>query len=197
MFLRFQQAFSVFPVVSLADIRLHFPGFDSRNLVHWQKKGYLIRLRNGFYRFSDHQVSEYHLYQVANRMYNPSYISLETALSYHGVIPEGVVDVQSVGTRKTARFRNKLGRFSYRTIKPSLYFGYCLFQQDEQAAVRMAYLEKAILDFLYLRADVDDYAAFEALRWNRTELERIDRDKLQAYAGLFRSATLFRKLKWL
>ena len=55
-----------------------------------------------------------------------------------------MVDVQSVGTRITARFRNKLGRFSYRTIKPSLYFGYCLLQQDEQAAVRMAYLEKAI-----------------------------------------------------
>jgi predicted transcriptional regulator of viral defense system len=94
---------------------------------------------------------------------------MESALNYHGIIPEGVYSVQSVSTRKTNKFTSKVGVFNYQTIKKELYFGYQLVTL-ELNTYRMASLEKAVLDFLYLRSDINDYESLEALRWNKEAL---------------------------
>lgn len=121
---------------------------------------------------------------------------MESALDYYDIIPEAVYSIQSISTRKTIAFTNKLGTFNYRTIKKDLYFGYHLVKQ-ETTTFRMASREKAILDFLYLRPDINHYQNFEALRWNREELLLIDDSKLQEYMGLYASPTLTKKLQFL
>ena len=78
--------------------------FDRNSLTRWVKKGYLIRLRQGYFAFSEYKSKPDYFLYFANRIYRPSYISLHTALSFYGMIPEAVVQITSVTTLKTASF---------------------------------------------------------------------------------------------
>jgi predicted transcriptional regulator of viral defense system len=196
MFQQFRQQFNEFPIITLRDIQKSFPGFDSKNLINWQKKGFLIKLRNGYYLLTESKIDEFRLYQIANKLYEPSYISLESALNFYGIIPEGVYQIQSVSTLKTEKFATGVGTFNYRTIKKELYFGYSLVTKNN-CTFRMATGEKAVLDFLYLRSDIDNYLSFESLRWNRTELQQINENILRDYLGLYNSPKLNKKIEFL
>jgi len=74
-FLTFKEALRAFPVFSVREIEKHFPGFDNRRLVEWQEKGYIQKLRNRYYRFTDYEVDEAYLCYCANAIYAPSYVS--------------------------------------------------------------------------------------------------------------------------
>lgn len=189
MYEQFRQTFSNYTVISLHEIKKAFPDFDSKNLVNWQQKGYLIKLRNKYYLFAASEISEETLFHIANKIYEPSYISLETALRYYGFIPEAVYSIQSVSTRKTNHFKSSVGLFHYQTLKKPLYFGYRLINQKNRV-FRIAAREKAILDFFYLRHDIRDYESIEALRWNKETLKVIDEKLLQEYLTLFHSPAL-------
>lgn len=192
MYERFRQSFVNDPVISVSEIKKLYPNFDTRNLVHWQKKGYIIRLRNGFYAFAAQANKEQDLFVVANKIYEPSYISLESALSWHGIIPEGVYTVESVSTRKTSTFNTPIARLNYHTIKAELFFGYDI-HPSEKGSFRMASPEKAILDYLYLNPYVSIATDLQSLRWNQIALAQLDFQKLQAYVNLFNSPKLAAK----
>ncbi|MFN0188273.1 MAG: hypothetical protein ACKVQV_06190 [Bacteroidia bacterium] len=194
MYHLFRKTLEEFPVITLAYIRMSFPEFDTKNLINWQKKGYIKKLRNGCYIFSDRKINEHSLFQIANKLYEPSYISLESALSFYGFIPEGVYSIQSVSTRKTNVFTTPVGTFNYFTLKNSFYFGYRLVNENSEFPFRIATPEKTVLDFLYLRPDINDIAAIEALRWNRDELANIDTVTLEEYLKFFKSPTLQKKI---
>src|SRR3989338_6658324 len=104
-FLEFKQNLKDFITFNLQDIRKIEPGFDLRRLSEWQRKGYIQKLRRGYYIFSDIALNEEKLFLVANRLYGPSYVSLEMALSFYGLIPEGVYALTSITTRKTEHFK--------------------------------------------------------------------------------------------
>ncbi len=74
--------------------------------------------------FTDTPLNEETLFLIANKLYAPSYVSFEMALSYYGLIPEGVYAITSATSKKTATFQTPIGKFSYRTLKPQLFFGY-------------------------------------------------------------------------
>jgi predicted transcriptional regulator of viral defense system len=189
MFLAFKDTFKDFIVFTPNDIKKYFPDFDKKNLVNWQKKGYIQRIRNNYYCFSDNQKSEEFLYFVANSIYHPSYISLESALSYYGIIPEGVYTITSITTLKTNAFNTDFTRFTYRNVKSKLYFGYQLINYKNQR-FKIASLEKAVLDYLYLNSDVDDMSLFSDLRWNKSELLNINRELFNKYLSVFDSKVL-------
>ena len=86
---------------------------------------------------------------IAQALYFPSYISLESALSHYEIIPEKVVEWTSVAAKKTAQFNNSLGRFSYAHIKPERFFGFEKIKEDGWFYL-MAWPEKALLDWIYL-----------------------------------------------
>ena len=197
MYQAFREAFQDYSVITWPNIRRAFRDFDPKNLVYWQRKGYLIRLRNGHYALAERKITELTLFQIANLLYGPSYVSLESSLSYHGIIPEAVVLIQSVATPKTYRVSTPLGEFQYRSLQPRLYLGYQLIPQAQGPAIRMANPEKAILDFLYPRSDIQDKPSFEALRWNKDLLTRLDFKQLKHYTVWFDSPTLSRKVQWL
>lgn len=196
MYEKFRQKFKNYLVISLQDIHKAFPNFNSKSLINWQKKGYIIKLRNKFYKFAEKTVDESQLYYISNKIYSPSYVSLESAFSYYGLILEGVYNIQCVSTQKTNSFNTKVGFFNYQTIKKKLYFGYVL-KKHQNTTFRMASLEKAILDYFYLRSDIDDYESIEALRWNKDLLTTIDEKILNDYLILFHSKRLNKKINLL
>jgi len=116
-------------------------------LYRYKKQGFILQLKKGFYVFPDALPPDVY---VANKLYTPSYISLEFALSYHGVIPETVYEITSVTTKATRRFE-ALGKvFSYRKIKRIAYTGYEI-QKQKGLSFNIANAEKAFVDLNYLR----------------------------------------------
>lgn len=183
------------PAFSVREVEQLYPGFERENLLNWQKRGQIVRIRNGWYSVAGRIATEEHLYWVANKIYSPSYVSLETALAYYGWIPEAVFTVTSISTRKTQIFDTPVGHFRYSSVKPSLFFGYRLLM-PEGFGTKIAEPEKALLDFLYLRPKITTIADFEALRLNIDQMRNdIDREKLEAYCSLFDSHSLSERVR--
>lgn len=174
------------------------PGFDRNNLTRWIKKGYLVRLRQGYFAFPEYkEKSDYALY-FANRMYRPSYISLHTALAFYGMIPEAVVQITSVTSLKTASFTNSFGEYSYHNVKESLMFGYELKPMADKRTIQFASPEKALLDLLYLYPFYNDVSEIEALRLDEDYLGNdLKKELLQEYSAGFQNNALDRRVKLL
>jgi predicted transcriptional regulator of viral defense system len=164
-FIPFKEQLRDFTVFSLADIRMVERTFDRRRLNEWQDKGYIRKIVRGYYMFSDVSLAEPGLYEIANRIYAPSYVSFETALSYHGLIPETVFGIVSASTRKTSRFATAIGRFSYHTVVRRAFSGYSVVEHNGRH-FKIADIEKALVDYVYLHADLTKKKDFDSLRLN-------------------------------
>jgi len=168
---------------SVNDARKHFPGFDRKRLSQWQKKGFIERVVREYYLFSEIEKQTMLWWYVANKIFEPSYISLQTALSFYGFIPEAVFQVTSITTKKTRRLENSHIRFIYRNIKSSNFFGYSLKEFREGHVIRIAEPEKALLDLLYLENKILLESDIETLRLNKISvIEKIDQTKMDKYA---------------
>ncbi|RLD21176.1 MAG: hypothetical protein DRI69_04830 [Bacteroidetes bacterium] len=193
-YLTFEKAFRDYPVFSIKDIRKRFTDFDIKRLGEWRNKGYLMMVKRGHYCFQDRHKGEQFLYYAANKIYTPSYISLESALSYYNLIPEGVFTTVSVTTRNTASYDTSIGAFEFRHLKPRLYFGYRLINEGD-LTIRMAEPEKVLLDYFYLNTLNND-EDIRAVRINKAQaLELIDRDVLGEYQELFDSKVLNKRIR--
>jgi predicted transcriptional regulator of viral defense system len=178
-------------VLSIKDIEKSADNrFYRRRLNEWQDKNYIKKLIKGYYIFSDLKSNENIFFEIANRIYSPSYISLESALSHYGLIPEGVFSITSVSPRKTATFNTPLASFSYRKIKNSLFFGYIL-EKYENKIYRIASPEKALLDYFYLKADINKKYDFDSLRFNPENYrQEIDKGRLFDYLSFYNNRRL-------
>lgn len=139
---------------------------DLNQLERWRKNGRVLRLRRGLYILgeSERKVQPSRLY-LAGQIYQPSYVSLEYALSGYGLIPERVADVTSVSSRKTAKFTNAFGTFSYQTVRPPLFRGFIVRKDEAGLDYFIAEPEKAVADFVYLKlGSVPAGAATKVLR---------------------------------
>lgn len=149
-FLTFRERMYPMGCFNINQVLLWEKNFDRNNLTRWCRKGLLVKLRNQNYAFPEYrQMPDFARY-VANRIYAPSYISLHSALSYYGMIPEEVVQLTSVTTLKTANFENAFGTFYYQNVKTPLYFGYEIKMMQNGRGLLFATPEKALLDLLYL-----------------------------------------------
>jgi predicted transcriptional regulator of viral defense system len=191
-FISFKNSLRDFPVFSVADIRAAHGDFDRRRLSEWQKKGYIKKIIKGYYLFSDVDMNEDTLSAIANKIYKPSYISFETAMSHYRLIPESIYMMTSASTRRTYVFETPVARFSYRTIKPSLFFGYSILPDG----IKMAFMEKAILDYFYINPAVQSDDDFASLRINREEiLSRVNKKRLADYMQRFSQKRLSKRMK--
>jgi predicted transcriptional regulator of viral defense system len=189
MYIQFRNHFANLPLLSLIEIEKAFPKLDKRRLNEWSKKGYIENVKRGFYRFTDLPKQEGLLFFSANKIYSPSYISLESALSFHQIIPEAVFSVTSVSTLNTTNLKTSLGSFNYNHIKENLFFGYVL-NEINGLTVSMASLEKAILDYLYLHSEIKSVSDFQALRWSIEGLRKMNIQKMDDYLLLFNNKSL-------
>lgn len=174
------------------------PGFDKNNLSRWVTKDYIIKLRNGYYTFKEYMATQNINLYLANRIYRPSYISLHTALAFHGLIPESVTQTTSVSTLKTARFSNTIGIFSYKNVKPQLFFGYEQLPYLDEKSILMASPEKALIDLLYLYPFYNSKKELMELRLDEVILdETINTELYLSYLGQIKSRTLEKRAKLL
>jgi len=189
-FLELKSELNDFTIFSLNEIRNIEPDFYRRRLNEWQDKDYIKKIIRGYYIFSDLKLSEEILFKIANRIYSPSYVSLESALSYYHLIPESVYGITSISTRKTYHFRTSIGEFIYRSLKPSLFFGYDLIKFHEKYS-KMASIEKALLDYFYLHSDIETEQDFESLRINKEMFfEKMNEEKLMNFLEKFNQKKL-------
>lgn len=172
------------------------PDFDRNNLTRWTKRGYLVRLRQGYFAFPEYKnKTDYSLY-FANRIYRPSYISLHTALSFYGMIPEAVVQITSVTSLKTTSFANDFGEYSYKNVKENLMFGYELKPMADNRIMQFATPEKALLDLLYLYPFYNNEQELEELRLDEDYLhDDLNKDLLMDYCAKFQSKALDFRVK--
>jgi predicted transcriptional regulator of viral defense system len=149
-------------------------------LLHrYKKQGFILQLKQGLYVFPDFLPPDVY---IANKIYTPSYISLEFALSYHGVIPETVYEITSVTTKTTRRFETLGKVFSYHKIKKVAYTGYEI-QKQQGLSFYMADAEKAFVDTNYLR-----------LKNKQKPISRFNKEKINSAKAL-RYAKLFNNIK--
>lgn len=186
-----------FTVFSLSDIRMIDEDFYRRRLSEWQDKGYIKKIINKYYAFTDIELTEDVLFEIANRIYNPSYISLRMALSYYHLIPESVYTITSISTRRTYAFNTDTGTFSYRTVKPELFFGFKIVRYNS-GAYKIASIEKSMLDYFYLNPDIQSKQDFTSLRINRDVFqEKMNIKKMNQYLKRFNQIRLKNRVQFL
>lgn len=177
----FYQQFRPRLIISLDEIRKYEPDFLKLNIINWTKKWYIKPIVKWRYIFADVHVQEDILCYIANKIYEPSYISLEMALSYYHLIPEGVFTVTSISSKKTQKFDTIFGTLVYHSIKNELMFGYTLKKIDN-LTYKIADIEKAVLDFFYFKPYLSTAKDFEDLRFDCYEfLQQANLKKFAKY----------------
>lgn len=162
-----------------------------RRLSDWTKAGKVNPLRRGLFVLpKSARTIEPHPFVIANRLVCGSYISLEMALSYYSLIPEYVAVITCITTGRPREWENEFGRFQYHHIQPRYFFGmeYRLITKDQYAYI--AYPEKALLDFIYLRKGGDSADFIRSLRLQN--LEQINLERLKQFANRFNKPKLYR-----
>lgn len=162
-----------------------------RQLSRWTAAGKLLQLRRGLYTLAPpYQKTAPHPFLVANTLVKPSYVSLQAALAHAGLIPEYAAEVTSVTTRRPEQFETPLGRYTFRHVKASRFFGYRRLDVGGDQRAFVAHPEKALLDQVYLQPGGESLAYLRGLRLQN--LERLDMDVLHRLAARAESPKLER-----
>ncbi len=153
------------------------PGDVRRQISRWVTSGRLYRLRRGLYALAPpYRKMRPHPFLVANHLQRGSYVSLQSALAHHGLIPEHVPVTTSVGSGGTRSWQNPIGSFTFRHLAPVLIKGYRHAEVVPGQWAFVATPEKALLDLVYLvpGADRPEYLAQLRLQ----NFENLDRETL-------------------
>jgi len=153
-------------------------------------KGELISLRRGMYiPGAETDLETPDVFVIANNLRGPSYISLESALSYWGMIPERVYETSSVTLKSSKKYDTQIGRFSYQHLDSPYYsFGLERIKLTETQTALIASKEKAICDKIILTSGVllrsvrqtKDFL-LEDLRLDEEILVNLDRAKIASW----------------
>lgn len=150
----------------------------------------LVQLKKGLYVLgAEHRAAPVSLPLVANLLYGPSCVSLDFALSWHGLIPEGVFQLSSVTARRSRQYDTPVGVFSYAHIPAALYgIGVQMEQNPDGSCFLLAGAEKALCDKLLLTRNLSAYTAaamrsflLEDLRIDIEDLARLDLTPVRHY----------------
>ena len=139
------------------------------------RMGKIQRVRRGLYFFTGETIDTFSL---ANVIYAPSYFSLETALSFYGLIPEVVYSVTSITTRTTREFGFNDINYSYQSIKTEAFTGYVPIDRDG-IKILMATPEKALADYYYF------VSLGKKTANDRINIDKIDKKILKNYLSLY------------
>lgn len=167
-------------IFTLLDVVKFFPQEKSattRNqLSRFMKAGQIFQIKRGLYCFDQSLINDL---QLANILVPNSYISLESALNYYGMIPDIPLSITSITPTKTKKIKGRWGSFLYFRLKKELFFGYQTIKgQNSQTNYNIAQKEKALLDYFYLRK-------INNLRGLRLQLNNLDKKIYRQYAQSF------------
>jgi len=167
------------------------PAEAGKQLSRWVKSGKLIQLRRGLYLLSEpYRKTQPHPFYLANKLQRGSYVSLQSALEYYGLIPEYVPAVTSITTRRSQTLATPLGNFIFRHVKSELFFDYVQIDMGGKQLAFVATPEKSLLDLLYLTPSSDNPSYLRELRLQN--LENLNIERLKSLASQTRSRKLIR-----
>jgi predicted transcriptional regulator of viral defense system len=150
-------------------------------LARWVRDGRLIKIHKGVYTLAEpYRKIKPEPFSIANSLKSPSYVSLQSALSWHGLIPEFVPVTTNVTTTRPQIIETPLGRFEYKHISKGFFCGYQKVELSEKQEAFVAAAEKALLDLVYLTPGGDKREFLDELRLQN--IEKLDRDVLWQYA---------------
>ena len=147
-----------------------------------QRQGQLIRLKRGVFVVSpDISQQELSLELIANHLYGPSYISMESALRFHGLIPERVFTTSSITLKRARSFDTPLGRFEYLTM-PANYYPIGITQEmiGDSYTFLIATPEKALSDLIITTSGLRVQSG-RAMREYLEEDLRLDFDEVESW----------------
>ncbi|MCK5035641.1 MAG: hypothetical protein KAS73_07105 [Candidatus Sabulitectum sp.] len=168
-------------------------------------KNVIIRIKKGLYCFGKpyrrKSISEEY---VANLIYGPSYISLEYALQFYGLIPERVHTVTSVSLKRSKTFRTPVGNFSYRMLSGNRYATGFTLHSATGYSFLIASPEKALADKVWSDkrfpgSAVSDFHIYleEDLRIDRQSLSRLSRADMKTICNAFDSRKIWNLASYL
>jgi len=190
----------VFDYQTLIDVLkgLAYPRNKINDLL---RQGVIIRVKKGLYVFGDrYRRHPYSRELLANLIYGPSYVSLDYALAYQGLIPERVEALTSVTPNRSRRFATPVGLFIYRQIPARAYeVGMVRVETDHDQAFLMASPEKALADkIVSVRGtpivSVAGIGRFleDDLRIDASALRKLSAEEIDEFAVRYRSLKLRR-----
>ena len=191
--MRFQEAYKLLAgekyfVFSFEDLCVFYPNEKRTSLrqyhSRWKKAGWIASLRKGFYELTfpkNHTIPD--LY-IANKMYSPSYVSMETALSHYSIIPEVSMAVVSITSKPTRRFKNLHGLFIYHSVQPKAFRGYGI-EQYNGFNVLIAEPEKALVDYLYFKTLRKSDFDINTERFDKRRIADFNKKRLESYARIY------------
>lgn len=154
------------------------------------KSGSLTSVRRGLYVIgSNMDLPSPEPFLIANHLRGPSYVSLESALSYWGMIPERSYEISSVTMKSSKLYKTPVGRFSYHFLSfPYYAFGIRSVQLTPKQTIMIASPEKALCDKIILTSGINlrsvkQTIAFllEDLRMNEEILKRLDKEIIYSW----------------
>lgn len=193
------------PVFTQADVAVSIEGTDfSRHglIKRAIASGEILNVRRGLYCLAEpYRKKPVSVYSISQHVHGPSYVSLESALSFHGWIPEAVYACTCVSYNDAKEFDTPLGLFSYTRVPQEAF--YCGVERcvDEHGNVFfMASPAKALADYVYVRrltwTGID--AAIGSLRIEPEELTSVEPSELLELAANYGSGRVKRFLNgWL
>lgn len=161
-------------------------------------KGDLIQIRRGLYALAKkYRRRPLNLFSLACRIYSPSYISMESALSHHGWIPEAVYTVTAVSLKRSKTFETPLGNFHFQKIISKPFLSEVERIVEEENVYFMASPWKAIAD--YVASNKKDWKGFHplihSLRIDEENLLKTKEETIQKVEKCYRSQRARRFLK--
>ena len=161
------------------------------------QKGDLIRVRNGLYLVGEKKrKAAFSSFEIANFIIEPSYVSLESALSHYGLIPEAVYTTTSVSTNSGLELKTPVGQFSFSYLKTE-YFNFGFYRiKDGDRRYLIATPLKALIDYIVLKKKhyktVEEIE--EDLRFDFDEFKNykkfVNKDKINEMLSLYKSYRL-------
>jgi predicted transcriptional regulator of viral defense system len=162
-----------------------------KQLSRWTAAGKIFQLRRGLYCLAPpYQKVIPHPFLLANRLRSGSYVSLQSALAYYGMIPENVPVTTSITTGRPENIQTPLGQFDFRHITVNWFSGYRQIDLDNDQKAFIATPEKALLELVYLQAGGETDAYLREMRLQA--LENLDMEKLRSLANVADKPKLLR-----
>jgi len=146
-------------------------------------KKHIIAIKRGFYVLSEkHRNDAVHPGLISNLLHGPSYVSLDYALAWHGLLPEAVFETTAVTTKRAKSYDTPLGRFSYvQSFLPLYSIGVLSEENPDGTAFLMASKEKAICDKIVFTPGLDLYTRQAMLTYLEESL-RMEADELKDFS---------------
>lgn len=162
-----------------------------KQLSRWTASGKIYQLRRGLYSLAQpYQKSVPHPFLIANRLVAASYVSLQSALAFYGLIPESVPVTTSVTTSHPSTYPTPFGQFDFHHVQVSWFLGYHRIELGSDQWAFIASPEKAILDLVYLQPGGEEADYLRSLRLQA--MDQLDLENLSRLASIANKPKLLR-----